>query len=99
MFRNPFRMNEKAVLVNEINCMEGHEKLEKAMLEQVDHVADFYHFIFSSPPAVSAKIQYRIPTLCHYGLLVVLSEYASMPFIHPICSRNSHDSQPGTILS
>lgn len=40
-----FRMNEKAVLVNEINCMEGHEQLEKAMLEQVDHVVDFYHFV------------------------------------------------------
>lgn len=39
-----FMMNEKAVLINEINCMEGHEKLEKAMLEQVDFVAAFYHF-------------------------------------------------------
>ena len=26
------------------------------------------------------------------GLLGVLSKYASMPFIHPICIRNSHDA-------
>lgn len=56
------------------------------------HGTRFYRALFSSSPAVSAKIQYRIPTLCPYGLLVVLSEYASMPFIHPICSRNSHDA-------
>lgn len=37
-----FMKNENAVLVNEIFSEKGYENLKKAMLEQVDHVADFY---------------------------------------------------------
>lgn len=37
-----FMKNENAVLVNEIFSEKGYENLKKAMLEQVDYVADFY---------------------------------------------------------
>ncbi len=35
-------LEEKAVLIQEICCEKGYEKLAKAMIDQVDHFVEFY---------------------------------------------------------
>lgn len=39
-----FSIDENTVIIDNIYCTKGYEKLEEAMLEQVHYVADFYHF-------------------------------------------------------